>query len=255
MVYCTGMYTIVSNWKMAPEKKEQVETLIKAYKEFNKKYKKTANFVVCPPALFAERWIKKAGTIPCGIQHVASLEVQAQTGALGAAMAKSVGVKYALVGHSEVRAKGETNEEIALQVGILLKQGITPIVCVGEKVRDKDGWYISEIKDQIEILAKNNNSKVFSKIVIAYEPVWAIGAGATREATVEECHEVLLFIRKVVSDSAGPKVGNSITLLYGGSVNETNAKRYLSEGGAQGLLIGRTSLDSKKMKQLLGSLI
>jgi triosephosphate isomerase (TIM) len=249
------MYTIVSNWKMAPEKKEQVDSLITAYKEFNKKYKKTANFIVCPPALFAERWIKKAGTIPCGIQRVASDDAQAQTGMMSATMAKSVGIKYALVGHSEVRAKGETNEDVAKQIGLLLKQSITPIVCIGEKQRDKDGWYISEIKDQIEILAKENTPKVFSKIVIAYEPVWAIGAGATREATVEECHEVLLFIRKVVSDSVGPKVGNSITLLYGGSVNETNAKRYLSEGGAQGLLIGRTGLDAKKMKQLLGSLI
>jgi len=228
--------------------------LIKAYKEFHKTYKKSVSFVSCPPALFIETWIKKAPAIPCGIQHVASFEAQAQTGVVSSAMAKSVGVKYALVGHSEVRAKGETNEEVALQVGLLLKQGITPIVCIGEKVRDKDGWYISEIKDQIEILAKNNTSKVFSKIVIAYEPVWAIGAGATREATVEECHEVMLFIRKIVSDSAGPKVGGSITLLYGGSVNETNAKRYLTEGAAGGLLIGRTGLDPKKMKQLLTSI-
>lgn len=249
------MYTIVSNWKMAPEKKEQVETLINAYKEFNKKHKKRVTFVVCPPALFAERWIKKAKTISCGIQRVASDEAQAQTGMMSASMAKSVGITYALVGHSEVRAKGETNEDTAKQVELLLKQSITPIVCIGEKQRDKDGWYISEIKDQIEILAKENGPKIFSKIVIAYEPVWAIGAGATREATVEECHEVLLFIRKVVSDSAGPKIGNSITLLYGGSVNETNAKRYLSEGGAQGLLIGRIGLDPKKMKQLLNSLI
>jgi triosephosphate isomerase len=173
---------------------------------------------------------------------------------MSATMAKSVGVKYSLVGHSEVRAQGETNEAIAAQIALLLKHSITPIVCIGEKARDKDGWYISEIKDQIEILTKEYGSKIFSKIMIAYEPVWAIGVGATREATVEECHEVLLFIRKVVSDSAGPKVGGSITLLYGGSVNEKNALRYLTEGGAQGLLIGRAGLDPKKMKTLLASL-
>jgi triosephosphate isomerase len=248
------MYTIVSNWKMAPEKKQQVDSLIKVYKDFYRTYKKSVNFISCPPALFVEQWIKKAPLIPCGVQRISSTDIQAQTGMISASMAKSVGVTYALVGHSEVRAQGETNEQTARAVGLLLKHGITPIVCIGEKERDKDGWYVSEIKDQIEILAKENGPKVFSKIFIAYEPVWAIGELATREATVEECQEVMLFIRKIISDTTSPKIGNTITLLYGGSVNEHNAKQYLTEGGAGGLLIGRTGLDPKKMKQLLVSI-
>lgn len=249
------MYTIVSNWKMAPEKKEDAEKLITQYKEWGKNYKKSMSFVVCPPSVFIERLIKKVPSLFFGIQHISESELDAQTGSLSAGMAKSIGVRYALVGHSEVRVKGITNEDTALQVGLLLKKGIIPIVCIGEKHRDKEGWYISEIKDQIEVLSKENGVKVFSKIVIAYEPLWAIGKDAVREATVEECREVLLFVRKIVSDLAGQKAGNALSLLYGGSVNELNAKQYLEEGGAQGLLVGRVSRDPKKMKQLVQSLI
>ncbi len=239
---------------MSPEKKEQADTLLKEYKQFAKEYKKIASFVICPPAVFFERLGKNNKTVALGGQQSAFFENPAQTGMVSPGMLKSVGVSYAIVGHSEVRARGMTNKEVVDATLLLLDKKITPIVCLGEKVRDKDGFYISEIKEQVESLVKGVGPKSFSKVIIAYEPVWAIGTHAVREATVAECQETVMFIRKIIADLVSDKVAKGFTILYGGSVNEVNAKEYLIEGNTQGLLIGRTSLDAKKMKKLLQSL-
>ena len=138
---------------------------------------------------------------------------------------------------------------MALQVGLLLKQGITPIVCIGEKVRDKDGWYISEIKDQIEILAKNNTSKVFSKIVIAYEPVWAIGTGEV--ATPQDAQDMSIAIRAKVAKLYSQDVADKVRILYGGSVKAGNIKAIMEQPDVDGALIGGAALDPDEFLRII----
>jgi len=249
------MILLVGNWKMAPEKPEQAEKLTKETLAIAKKYKKNLQLVVAPG--FAHLTVvAKHAKAPLGLaaQSVASVSIIANTGLVSAAQLKGVGVQYGIVGHSESRARGDTNEMVLEQTKRLIEKKIMPIVCIGEKARDAHGWYLSEIKDQLDGLLASIPKATFKTIVIAYEPIWAIGADAEREATPLECREMVIYIRKLISDVHGDKFASTISILYGGSVNELNARYFISEGTVQGLLVGRVSLEPKRYELLAKSL-
>lgn len=249
------MILLVGNWKMAPSKSTEAVILGKKTLELARLYKKTIQTVICVPSIHISTITKVIkNTLAIGGQSVASSEEVAQTGLINATMVKSYGATYCLVGHSEVRARGETDEQAHSSIMALLQKGITPIVCVGEKDRDAHGWYLSTVKSQVETIIQGVPKAQLKKIVFAYEPVWAIGSGAAREATVVECREMIMFIRKVIADATDEKIAKSINILYGGSVNEQNASTFILEGGAQGLLVGRVSLDAKRFGSLAKSL-
>mgnify|MGYP000317162818 CR=1 FL=1 len=126
-----------------------------------------------------------------------------------------------------------------------LKAGLTPILCVGEKSRDHNGFYLHEIKTQIEDALRPVPKSSYQNILIAYEPLWAIGKDALREATAEEFREIAIFIRKIFSDMMGAKNAGELAVLYGGSADEKNALSFL-EAGARGFLVGRASLDPRR---------
>lgn len=241
------MILLVGNWKMAPEKSTDALVLAKKTLEIAKIYKKSIQTVVCVPSIhlpLLTKNIKK--NLFIGGQGVASNTEIAQTGLLSAGMLKSYNANYCIVGHSESRSRGETDADVLGSTTLVLQKGITPIVCVGEKERDNHGWYLSTVKSQVESIILGTPKAQLKKIVFAYEPIWAIGSNAAREATVSECREMVIFIRKVISDATDTKTANSIKILYGGSVNEQNASTFILEGGAEGLLVGRTSLDAKR---------
>jgi triosephosphate isomerase len=156
-----------------------------------------------------------------------------------------------IVGHSERRALGESNEIVAKKIGACLKHLLTPIVCIGESLRDESGNYFSFVRTQIEEIFKNIPRSALNKIVIAYEPIWAIGKKAVREATPAESEEMAIFIRKVLSNIYDQTSASQMILLYGGSVNTKNAGEFLKNGGVQGLLVGRESLDAKKFIEII----
>lgn len=249
------MILLIGNWKMAPEKPIEALRLAKNASSLSKKYKKKLSVVVCPS--FAHLFLvsKTSKALAVGAQSVAPVPEQAHTGLISAGMLKGLGVRYCIVGHSEARERGETNSVVALQVSQLLAKGITPILCVGERERDHQGWYLSEVKEQLESVFAVIPKAALKKIVIAYEPVWAIGAGATRGATPAECREMIIYIRKIISDRYDTKTGDSVRILYGGSVDEKNANSFVTEGMAQGHLVGRISLDPKRFTLLAQSLI
>ncbi len=137
---------------------------------------------------------------------------------------------------------------------MLLAAKITPVVCVGEHERDQGMWYLSTVKTQIEECLRGVPKAALARVVIAYEPVWAISTTANRrDATPEDCHEMVIYIRKVLSDIYDEKAPRMVKIIYGGSVNEKNAAQFLSLGFAEGLLPGRASLSAQNFIKIIQS--
>lgn len=240
------MILLIGNWKMAPGKASDALSLAKKTLLIARKYKKI-KIISCIPSIhipFITKQIKT--TLSFGAEGVASTAEIAQTGLISSGMLKSYGVQYCIVGHSESRARGETDDEVVAATGALLQKKIIPVVCVGERERDAHGWYLSTVKGQIEKVVSGLQKVQIKQLVIAYEPIWAIGSNAVREATASECLEMIIFIRKVIADMVGEKESQKVTILYGGSVSEQNAASFITDGGAQGFLVGRVSLDARR---------
>ncbi|MDQ5931028.1 MAG: triosephosphate isomerase [Patescibacteria group bacterium] len=245
------MTLLIGNWKMAPEKSTEALVLAKKTLLIAKTYKKNIQTVICVPSIHVPILTKNIkSTLFIGSQSVSSNTEIAQTGLVSAGMLKSYGATYCIVGHSESRLRGESDAEVLGSTNLILQKGLIPVICIGEKERDNHGWYLSAVKSQVETVVMGVPKAQLKKIVFAYEPIWAIGSNAAREATVAECREMIIFIRKVISDVTDIKTANSIKILYGGSVNEQNASSFVLEGGAEGLLVGRVSLDAKRFGQL-----
>lgn len=240
---------------MAPEKNTQVLDLIKKSNDIAKAYKKTLTTIVCPPNVFLTTAVKNAKVpLLVGAQGVAGSVAVAQTGLINASMLKDAGAQYVIIGHSEMRARGDGNGEVKEQLSRLFEKKLLPIVCIGEKSRDAQGWYLSEVKEQLETIFNDLTPLQAKKIIIAYEPVWAIGTQAERAATPAECREMIIFICKFLTDKYGQKIAQAIPIIYGGSADEYNAKSFIEEGGAQGFLVGRVSLDAKRFAALAKSI-
>lgn len=244
------MKFLIGNWKMAPDTVVQVVSLAKATATIARTYKKSLSVIAAVPSIHISTIAKAAKNLHIAGQGVAPTTAIASTGLVGANMLKGAKVEYCIVGHSESRARGESNEIVRGQVDCLFEKKIIPILCVGEKERDAQGWYLSVIKDQLESAFVGVPKTALKRAIVAYEPVWAIGAHATREATPAECQEMIIFIRKIIADLYDEKVAASMNVLYGGSVSETNARSFVTDGGADGLLVGRASLEPKRFAKL-----
>ncbi len=249
------MKILIANWKMAPEKKVQAIDLAKKSNLLAKKYKKNISLIICSPSIHISNVSKFTKTAKLGAQWVSSITEIAQTGLISANMLKDYGVEHCIIGHSESRSRGDTNEIIKEQSKRLLEKKIISILCVGETERDSHGWYLSTVKDQIESILKDIPKSMLKYFIIAYEPVWAIGKNAIRQANPEECNEMVIFIRKIITDIHGEKSAALVNILYGGSVDEINAINFVKEGNIQGFLVGRASLDIKKFEKLTANIV
>ncbi|GMQ95187.1 MAG: triose-phosphate isomerase [Patescibacteria group bacterium] len=243
---------IIGNWKMAPKEAREARRVFGAIK-------KTAGglrgvqTVVCPPYIYISELIRQVSGHRCvmGAQDCFWSEEQAHTGEISASMLANMGVRYVIVGHSERRALGETNEEVAKKVAAVLKAGLTAVLCVGESERDEHGNYTAFIKTQIQESLSSMRKSSLENIIIAYEPIWAIGKSAQRAASVEDAIEVSILIKKVLSDMFHTEGAMNVPILYGGSVNPHNAEGFLGGGGIDGLLVGRASLDAPAFSEIL----
>lgn len=201
--------------------------------------------VICPPSIYLgvlANGVRSQAGLQLGAQDASWLESGASTGNISSLMLKDLRVAYLLVGHSERRMAGETDEMANLKIKAALTYGLRPVLCIGEKDRDENGHYLAVIKRQIEDGLDGLTKKAAEKIVIAYEPVWAIGKDAKGVETPEGFNHNMIFIRKTLSAIFGQKEASKIPILYGGSVSATNAENFLRLGGADGLLVGRDSL-------------
>jgi triosephosphate isomerase len=245
---------VVANWKMNPQSQKEAEILFKESYSLAKNIKNT-QIIICPPFPFLFLSKKyKSKKVMLGSQNVSAEAEGSYTGEVSPLMLKNMGVSYAIVGHGERRRLGETNKVVNVKILNLLKFKLLPILCVGESNRDTDGAFLLFVEEQIKESLAGVSSTQIKNIMIAYEPIWAIGKDATREATKEEFMEMKIFIKKVISDIYNPKIAHSIIILYGGSVNPLNTKSFIQDGGADGLLVGRDSINPKKFGAILSAL-
>jgi triosephosphate isomerase len=241
---------IIGNWKMNPTSSKEVIRLFSSLiKNINVK---STEVVVCPPFVYLEKLKKIAKKISLGAQDASFIDKGPFTGEVSADMLASIGTKYAILGHSERRALGEDNSLINKKVKSTLSSGLIPILCIGEKERDENHGYFNLVKSQLEECLKGVKKDLIPKVLIAYEPVWAISTTADRrDATAHDCEEMVIFIRKVISSLTSPLLAKKTRILYGGSVNERDAGEFLTKGGVDGLLVGKASLDSKKFLKII----
>jgi triosephosphate isomerase len=241
---------IVGNWKMNPPSLKEAEKLFGSISKSISGIKKT-EIVICPPFLYLEKLKKFARKISLGAQDTFWGDVGAFTGEVSADMLYNIGVKYVIVGHSERRAIGEDNSDVNKKIKASLSAGLRPILCVGEKVRDENHEYFNVVKTQLLECLIGISKNSISKVIVAYEPIWAISSTPDRkDATPEDSKEMVIFIRKILSDKFGSET-SKIRIIYGGSVNERDAEDFLKNGGVDGLLPGRSSLDPKKFSQIV----
>ncbi|MFI3317034.1 MAG: triose-phosphate isomerase [Rikenellaceae bacterium] len=233
---------VAGNWKMNTLPSEGV-ALAKAVAAGKESVCSCVNFIVCPPfthiAAVAEA-LKGTG-IAVGAQNCAAETKGAYTGEVAASMIAELGCEYVILGHSERREYyGETSETLNKKIAQVYANGLTPIYCVGEvKEERENGTYFEVVKAQIEEVVFNLSAEQFATLVIAYEPVWAIGTGLT--ASADQAEEIHAYIREVLASKFG-QAAASTAILYGGSCKPSNAEEIFAKANVDGGLIGGAAL-------------
>ncbi|MEI7462965.1 MAG: triose-phosphate isomerase family protein [Candidatus Taylorbacteria bacterium] len=244
-------YTIIGNWKMNPDTLDEAKRIILKIKNFSSKLS-NARVVLCPPLVFISKLIsnKHSSNFNIGAQTVSPEESGPYTGEVSSLMLKDIGVSHVIVGHSEERKTGDTDLIVSRKIKAVIDGGMIPVVCVGELKRDIEGVsHFEELKNQIKNSFADLPQVFVKNIILAYEPVWAIGG--SEAMSPEQIYETSLFVRKIFADLFGTESGISVPILYGGSVNYINAADIMRIGKVQGLLVGRESLNTSSFIELL----
>jgi len=246
------MKLVIANWKMNPRSVEDVK---KYFAVFNRKKRNDTGIttVFCPPNLFVDsvvKYTKNNRKVCVGLQNIFWEEEGSHTGETGILMAKNSGAKFLIVGHSERRANGETNQEVAQKVKAGLSNGFHVVLCVGESKRDNSGAYLRFIEKQLFESLDGVKKTDVKKLVIAYEPVWAIGVGKKPPAT-HDIAQTCMYIKKLVYKLYGKKIAEATSILYGGSTDAENVKNIIYEGSVDGVLVGRSSLNPHEFSEMI----
>ena len=242
---------VAGNWKMNKTLQEGV-ALAKELNEMLANEKPNCDVIICTPFIHLASVATLVDTTKIGVgaENCADKESGAYTGEVSAAMVASTGAKYVILGHSERRAYyGETVAMLQEKVKLALAHGLMPIFCIGEVLEER------EANKQNEVVAAQLESVFslpadeFSKIILAYEPVWAIGTGKT--ATPEQAEEIHAYIRSLVAGKYGKEVAENTSILYGGSCKPTNAKELFAKPDVDGGLIGGAALKAADFKGII----
>lgn len=214
---------------------------------------KQTDVVVAPPFIHIPSLSKllPSKNIFLGSQNIHGKDFGAYTGEVSGAMLREFKVKYVILGHSERRTMGEGDEIVKEKVQSALRQGIVPIVCVGEKERDSEGMYLNTVKEQLLNIFGGLQKKYLTDCIIAYEPSWAIGHSFKDSLSGTDMHVMSLFIRKTLSEMFGKDYGWHVKILYGGSVEDENARDLMQKGDISGFLVGHASLDPLEFSKIL----
>ena len=245
---------VAGNWKM----NTGIEEGIKLASELNtylssKNLPSNKRIIISPPYthLYPISKIINPSLITLSAQNCACTENGAFTGEISAQMLKELGVKIVIIGHSERRQYFNENSEILLKkIKLALKYDLEIIFCVGEALKERENkTYFDVIETQIKETLFNLDENEIKKIIIAYEPVWAIGTGKT--ATPDEAQEMHEFIRKLIKNKFGEKISEEISILYGGSCKPANAKEIFGKKDVDGGLIGGASLKAQDFEKII----
>jgi len=235
---------IVGNWKAYVESKTKAKALCVSAKRLA--LKGEHEIVIAPAAphigLLAPAKPTKGGLM-LGAQDVSITVGGAETGEVAAGLLKELGVSYVIVGHSERRARGESDEIVTEKARHALAHGMTPILCIGEAYRDTEAQYLKQVRRQLSAVMASLSAKERLSIVIAYEPIWAIGKSELEAITPNDLSEMILYIRKVLTDFMPGRANQKVRILYGGSVDSSNARSLAAGTGIDGFLVGRASTD------------
>ena len=243
---------VVGNWKMNPISIEEAKDIVSGVKRAMNKVRKT-EVVLCPPFVYTSLFNKSVtNNLFLGAQNANHETLGSFTGEVSHSQLSQFRVGFVIVGHSERRkpkeGAGESDDLINKKVRSVVSNGMTAIICVGESTRDHNGDYFGFIKNQILSALKDVPKKLLPHVVVAYEPIWAIGA--TEAMTPRDLHEMSIFIKKVLRDFGGP-LADDVRILYGGAVDRVNAGTLVSEGNVSGLLVGRQSLNVKDFVEII----
>ena len=238
---------VAGNWKMHKTLEESQALITEVRGIVRDEYRGEGKVVLIPTFLAlpsAVRLLEGSGLL-VGAQNAHQADQGAFTGEISAGMLKSLGVQYCLVGHSERRQfVGETNEVCALKVKSVIRHGMKPIFCIGETLEQRESkQYFRAIEEQIVQGLFHLDRKEFAEVVIAYEPVWAIGTGLN--ASPEQAQEIHAYIRKLLANQYNEEIAATTSILYGGSVKPENAAALFMQADIDGGLIGGASLKAR----------
>lgn len=243
---------IIGNWKMNPVTLKDAKQTYLAIKKASARFSR-AKILICPPSIYLTELQKLSvtGKVDLGAQDISMADLGAHTGSISAYMVRDAKIKTTIIGHSERRQAGDSNEIINQKIKMALTAGLRIILCIGETVRDKNGEYLDVLQKQLESALAGFSAKQANRLIIAYEPVWAIGKLATGVETPETFLYNKIFIRKISSRIIGKRKALNLPVLYGGSITTENALSFLTVGQADGLLVGRASLTPKDFIEIV----
>lgn len=244
---------VIANWKANPTTwKDAKKNLVDLQKKLAKVKIKNTNIVIAPPAIFLKDILSlKINKFLLCAQDMFFEKSGSYTGRITAPMFSGYKTKYSIVGHSDMRDSGDGLDIVNRKVLSAISSGISPIICIGEKEKDNNGFYLKKISDQVTTALANVSRKDIGKVILTYEPVWAISSKDQRNASPEEVQEAVIFIRRIVSDMYDDKTAKLLPILYGGSVNDEDALSYLENTDVVGFLVGRASLDPEKFSKII----
>lgn len=243
---------VAGNWKMNTTLPEGI-ALAKAVSDSLKDVDLKCDVVICTPFthLASVNEVIDKNKVGLGAENCADHLKGAYTGEISAPMVASTGATYVILGHSERRQYyGETSATLKEKVKLALENNLTPIFCVGEVLEEREnGTYFDVVKAQVEDALFDLSAEDFGKIILAYEPVWAIGTGKT--ATDDQAQEMHAHIRGLIEAKYGKEVADNTSILYGGSCKPTNAKALFAKPDVDGGLIGGAALDAESFKGII----
>lgn len=245
---------VAGNWKMNKNYHEGLELISEALYMVKDELHKEVTTIFCTPYIHLNsiaKLVNAESNCFVGAQNCHHEKSGAFTGEISASMLSSVGVKYVILGHSERRAYFKEDENLlAKKVDVALSENLHPIFCIGELLEERESNnHFEVVKSQIEKSLFHLSADEFRKIILAYEPVWAIGTGKT--ASAEQAQEMHAFIRGVLSEKFGEEIAESTSILYGGSCNPSNAATLFSQKDIDGGLIGGASLKSRDFTDIV----
>ncbi len=245
---------VAGNWKMNLDHAAGLQLFSEMINLINEEVKGNQEVVVCPPFIHISslaQLVKVQSNTSVGAQNCHQANSGAYTGEVSASMLKSAGATYVIIGHSERRAYfAEDDLQLAKKLDAVLHNELTPIFCIGETLEQRNaGTHFDVIESQLKDAAFHLSEDQFKKLVIAYEPVWAIGTGLT--ATPAQAQEIHSFIRSKVVENYGSKLGSELTILYGGSCNPANAAELFAQEDIDGGLIGGASLKARDFVDII----
>lgn len=243
---------VIGNWKENPNSQKDAQALAAGAAK-KTKAREGLTVAIAPSFVHLTSAAKTIGKKPIVLaaQNLSTEPMGAFTGEVSAMQLRDLGVEYVIIGHSERRAMGETDEVVQKKVLQALKCKLTPVVCIGEKERDTHGNFFTTIERQVKSLTSVLSPTDVKKIVIAYEPIWAIGTGKT--ATPADVKEMQLFLFTTLTKIYDKPTAAKVPILYGGSVKPDNAKALHAEGGMNGFLVGGASLKAEDFISIINA--